>query len=165
MLMKPDSEDLWFLPLGGCGEIGMNFNVYGHDGKWLIIDCGLTFNDAPADNNNHRSQRRCVQMADPAFIAAKKDDIVGMIITHAHEDHIGAVQYLWPQLECPIFTTAFTAAILQRKLAETSFLSHVPVRVVDSSDCIDIGPFNVEWISKKHSVPEPHSQLIKTSAG
>lgn len=163
--MTPDIEDLWFLPLGGCGEIGMNFNVYGHHGKWLIIDCGLTFDEGSVDNGSQRSQRRSVQMADPAFIAARSDDIVGMIITHAHEDHIGAVQYLWPQLKCPIYTTAFTAAILQRKLAETSFLEDVPVRIVERADRIDIGPFNVEWIGMTHSVPEPFSLLIKTSAG
>lgn len=163
--MTPDSEDLWFLPLGGCGEIGMNFNLYGHAGKWLIIDCGLTFSDMPDAEGNRHGQRRHVQMADPEFIAARSEDIVGMIITHAHEDHIGAVQYLWPQLKCPVFTTAFTANILQRKLSETTFQAEVPVRVVESADCIDIGPFNVEWISMTHSVPEPHSLLIKTPAG
>ena len=161
--MTPDSEDMWFLPLGGCGEIGMNFNVYGHDGKWLIIDCGLTFHEDPTDQDAPRSQRRSVQMADPAFIAERSEDIVGMIITHAHEDHIGAVQYLWPRLKCPVYTTAFTAAILQRKLSETTFGADVPVRIVESTDCIDIGPFNVEWIGMTHSVPEPHSLLIKTS--
>ena len=143
----------------------MNFNVYGHDGKWLIIDCGLTFSDTPDENGKSAGQRRHVQMADPAFIAEKSDDIVGMIITHAHEDHIGAVQYLWPQLQCPIFTTAFTAAILSRKLSETTFKQDVPVRVVDTTDRIDIGPFNVEWIGMTHSVPEPHSLLIKTAVG
>ncbi len=143
----------------------MNFNVYGHDGKWLIVDCGLTFSDTPDEDGKTSGQRRHVQMADPKFIAEKSDDIVGMIITHAHEDHIGAVQYLWPQLRCPIYTTAFTAAILSRKLSETSFQSDVPVRVVESSDRIDIGPFNVEWIGMTHSVPEPHSLLIKTPVG
>lgn len=161
--MTPDSEDLWFLPLGGCGEIGMNFNLYGHDGKWLIIDCGLTFSDAPDTTVNKRgSANRHVQMADPAFIASKRDDIVGMIITHAHEDHIGAVQYLWPQLKCPIFTTEFTATILHRKLSETTFHSEVPVQVVERSDRINIGPFHVEWIGATHSVPEPFSLLITT---
>lgn len=167
--MTPNSEDLWFLPLGGCGEIGMNFNVYGHDGKWLIIDCGLTFSDTPdppEDNNNKQrgNSNRNVQMADPRFIAEKKDDIVGMIITHAHEDHIGAVQYLWPELRCPIFTTSFTGNILHRKLSETGFHKDVPVTIVNRGDCVDIGPFSVEWIGMTHSVPEPFSLLIKTAA-
>ncbi len=163
--MTPTSEDLWFLPLGGCGEIGMNFNLYGHDGKWLIVDCGLTFSDAPDTAEKQNNNTRNVQMADPAFIVERRDDIAGMIITHAHEDHIGAVQYLWPLLQCPLFTTAFTAQILQRKLSETTFAADVPVRVVERSDCIDIGPFSVEWIGMTHSVPEPFSLLIKTDAG
>lgn len=165
--MTPDSEDLWFLPLGGCGEIGMNFNLYGHDGKWLIIDCGLTFSDAPDESTTTRRNpaTRHVQMADPEFIVDKRDDIVGMIITHAHEDHIGAVQYLWPELRCPVFTTGFTANILHRKLSETRFHEEVPVRVVERGDRIDIGPFNVEWIGMTHSVPEPFSLLITTPVG
>ena len=124
--MKPDSEDLWFAPLGGCGEIGMNFNLYGHNGQWLIVDCGLTFSDhIPAaetkpttevhKTSQQASARRDVQMADPAFIAERSEEIAGLIITHAHEDHIGAVPYLWPELKCPIYTTAFTAYILRRK--------------------------------------------------
>ncbi len=171
--MTPKSDDLWFIPLGGCGEIGMNFNLYGHDGQWLIVDCGLTFSDTVSSDSNAATagnskgtpvRLRDVQMADPAFIAERKDDIAGMIITHAHEDHIGAVQYLWPQLQCPIFTTALTAHVLRRKLAEAQ-LNDVPIVVVDSGQIVDIGPFNVEWIHMTHSIPEPHSLLIKTPAG
>lgn len=163
--MTPKTDDLWFIPLGGCGEIGMNFNLYGHDGKWLIVDCGLTFSDtASTDKSQPQTPTRDVQMADPAFITERLNDISGMIITHAHEDHIGAVQYLWPQLKCPIFTTALTAHVLRRKLAEVQ-LNDVPVTVVKSGQCIDIGPFSVEWIHMAHSIPEPHSLLIKTPAG
>jgi len=103
-------------------------------------------------------------MADPAFIADRINDITGMIITHAHEDHIGAVQYLWPQLKCPVFTTALTAHVLRRKLAEAQLVD-VPITVVESGQKVDIGPFNVEWIQMTHSIPEPHSLLIKTAAG
>jgi len=163
--MTPGLDDLWFLPLGGCGEIGMNFNLYGHAGKWLIVDCGLTFSDAPDQPGNSPTPTRHVQMADPEFIASRQEDIVGMIITHAHEDHIGAVQYLWPQLKCPVYTTAFTATILQRKLAETNFLEEVSINIVERSDTLDIGPFSVEWIGMTHSVPEPFSLLIKTPVG
>lgn len=182
--MTPDSEDLWFAPLGGCGEIGMNFNLYGHDGQWLIVDCGLTFSDhVPADESTPNSDpgstkpatsqktsrqasaRRDVQMANPAFIAERSDDIAGLIITHAHEDHIGAVPYLWPELKCPIYTTAFTAYILRRKLAEFNLLDQVNIRVIDTGDVIDIGPFTVEWIAMTHSVPEPCGLLINTAAG
>ena len=174
--MKPDSEDLWFAPLGGCGEIGMNFNLYGHNGQWLIVDCGLTFSDhVPAaetkpttevhKTSQQASARRDVQMADPAFIAERSEEIAGLIITHAHEDHIGAVPYLWPELKCPIYTTAFTAYILRRKLSEFNLLDQVNIRVVDTGDVIDIGPFSVEWIAMTHSVPEPCGLLINTSAG
>ncbi len=146
----------------------MNFNVYGHDGKWLIVDCGLTFSDAPDAESpakplsgNHRN----VQMADPQFITERIDDIAALIITHAHEDHIGAVQYLWPQLKCPIYTTAFTGQILSRKLSETGFHADVPIHIVGQSDTVQIGPFSVEWIGMTHSVPEPCSLLITTPAG
>lgn len=170
--MTPNSDDLWFIPLGGCGEIGMNMNLYGHDGQWLIVDCGLTFSDSVDNTGNNGSntgqgsptRSRDVQMADPSFIAERKADIAGMIITHAHEDHIGAVQYLWPQLQCPIFTTPLTAHILRRKLAEAQ-LNDVPIVVVESGQIVDIGPFNAEWIQMTHSIPEPHSLLIKTPAG
>lgn len=170
--MTPDKEDLWFAPLGGCGEIGMNLNLYGHDGQWLIVDCGLTFSDqnpeqtdpSPSSQSPDQS-RRDVQMADPAFIAERACDIAGLVITHAHEDHIGAVPYLWPQLKCPIYTTAFTAYILRRKLAEYDLLDDVTIRIVEAGDVLDIGPFNVEWIAMTHSVPEPCGLLISTSAG
>lgn len=180
--MTPDKEDLWFAPLGGCGEIGMNFNLFGHDSKWLIVDCGLTFSDSPdptarpdpgtepgesqaASPPKTNNGRRNVQMADPTFISERASDIAGMVITHAHEDHIGAVPYLWPLLKCPIYTTAFTAYILRRKLAEYDLLDEVTIRIVEAGDVIDIGPFNVEWINMTHSVPEPFSLLINTPAG
>ncbi len=174
--MTPDKEDLWFAPLGGCGEIGMNLNLYGHDGQWLIVDCGLTFSDQPTATPpdptpgvqpppGRSNARKDVQMADPAFIAERADDIAGMVITHAHEDHIGAVAYLWPMLKCPIYTTAFTAYILQRKLAEYDLHNEVPVHIVESGDIVDIGVFNVEWIAMTHSVPEPCGLVISTPVG
>ena len=109
--MNPGNEDLWFLPLGGCGEIGMNMNLYGHDGSWLMVDCGITF-------SSHDEPGPHVQMANPEFISQQRDRLVALLITHAHEDHVGAVAHLWPQLRCPVYCTAFTAAILRRKLIE-----------------------------------------------
>ncbi len=161
--MTPGKEDLWFLPLGGCGEIGMNFNLYGHDGHWLIIDCGLSFSELPGESGQ-RSASRVVQMADPAFIVERRDEIAGMIITHAHEDHIGAVPLLWPQLQCPIYTTAFTGHVLRRKLAEAR-IEDVPVHLVRTGQHVDIGPFSVEWLGLTHSIPEPHGMVIRTPAG
>lgn len=99
--MTPDADDFWFLPLGGCGEIGMNLNLYGHGGRWLMVDCGITFERLSANTTQ-------IQMPDPGFIAARRERLCGLVITHAHEDHVGAVASLWPQLQCPVYTTRFT---------------------------------------------------------
>ncbi|TGN39255.1 ribonuclease J [Marinobacter confluentis] len=166
--MTPDEHDLWFLPLGGTGEIGMNLNLYGHDGQWLMVDCGVTFpkpGRVSADGTVHHSGEPPVQMADPAFIADRRDQLAGLIITHAHEDHIGAVPYLWPLLQCPIYTSRFTAEILRRKLAEFDLLHLVPIFVVDVGDRKTIGPFQVEWLALTHSIPDPNALMIRTSAG
>jgi ribonuclease J len=156
--MTPTSEDLWFLPLGGSGEIGMNLNLYGHDGRWLMVDCGITFGN-PDDTGPH------VQMADPQFIASRRQTLSGLVITHAHEDHVGAVAHLWRQLKCPIYTTAFTAEILRRKLAEAGLLGDVPIHLVRTGDRFDLDVFNLEWVALTHSTPEPHALVIRTPAG
>ena len=116
--MDLDTEDLSFLPLGGTGEIGMNLNLYRCDGKWLAVDCGIGFGGAAHPEVD-------VMMPDPAFIAGRRDQLLGLVITHAHEDHIGAVAWLWPQLRCPVYATPFAAAVLKRKLAETGSI-HSP---------------------------------------
>ncbi|MCZ6605532.1 MAG: MBL fold metallo-hydrolase, partial [Alphaproteobacteria bacterium] len=107
----PTDEGLIFLPLGGSGEIGMNLNLYCHRGAWLMIDCGVTFGDESTPGID-------VLMPDPAFIVERREALAGMVLTHAHEDHIGAVPYIWPMLRCPVFATAFTAEVLRAKLAE-----------------------------------------------
>jgi len=101
MTDRPGRDELLFLPLGGCGEIGMNLNLYGHDGKWLMVDLGITF-------GNESTPGIDVIMPDPAFIVKNRADLLGLVLTHAHEDHIGAVPYLWPRLRCPIYATPFT---------------------------------------------------------
>ena len=94
--MTPDESDFWFLPLGGTGEIGMNLNLYGHDGRWLMVDCGVTFEaKTDIDGEPVEGAQAHVQMADPQFIVDRKEQLDGLVITHAHEDHIGAVPYLW----------------------------------------------------------------------
>ena len=166
--MTPDHHDLWFLPLGGTGEIGMNLNLYGHDGRWLMVDCGVTFprpGRVSADGRVHHRGEPPVQMADPAFIADRRDQLAGLVITHAHEDHVGAVPYLWPLLQCPIYTSRFTAEILRRKLAEHELLHRVPIHVVDVGDRRGIGPFEVEWLALTHSIPDPNALMIRTAAG
>ncbi|MBW7472110.1 ribonuclease J [Marinobacter sp. M216] len=166
--MTPDHNDLWFLPLGGTGEIGMNLNLYGHDGQWLMVDCGVTFprpGRVAADGTIHHSGEPPVQMADPAFIADRRDQLAGLVITHAHEDHVGAVPYLWPLLQCPIYTSRFTAEILRRKLAEFDLLHRVPIIVVETGESRQIGPFDVQWLALTHSIPDPNALMIRTEIG
>ncbi|MEQ8357780.1 MAG: ribonuclease J [Kiloniellaceae bacterium] len=152
------AEDLYFIPLGGTGEIGMNLNLYGHKGAWLMVDLGITFSDGKLPGVD-------VLMPDPSFIEERRDDLAGLILTHAHEDHIGAVPYLWPELRCPIYATQFTAALLRRKLAEAGLLDEVPLTVVPLSGSFSVGPFEIELITLTHSIPEPNAVVIRTAAG
>jgi ribonuclease J len=152
------NRDLVFLPLGGAGEIGMNLNLYGHAGKWLMVDCGITFGDDTTPGVD-------VIMPDPAFIVERRDDLAGLVLTHAHEDHLGAVHWLWPQLECPIYATPFTAAVLRRKLAEAGLERAAKITEVPMSGTFDVGPFGIELITLTHSIPEPNAVVIRTKAG
>ena len=102
----PPRNDVTFLPLGGCGEIGMNCNLFGHDGQWLAVDCGITLERVPG------APRPSVQMPDLSFISARRERLSALIITHAHEDHLGALPYLWEQLRCAVYATPFAAAVL-----------------------------------------------------
>lgn len=140
----------------------MNLNLYGHDGHWLMVDCGVTFNDVLSETNSTVHEVVC---ADPAFIAARHADLAGIVITHAHEDHVGALPALWKKFQCPVYTTAFTAEFLRRKLARVGLLAKVPLIVVESGAVQDIGPFQVEWLPMTHSIPEPQSLVIRTEAG
>ncbi|MFQ5972703.1 MAG: ribonuclease J [Alphaproteobacteria bacterium] len=149
-------NDLVFLPLGGAGEIGMNLNLYGHAGKWLAIDCGVTFGDETTPGAD-------VIMPDPTFLAERRDDLVGLVLTHAHEDHIGAVQYLWTRLQCPMYATPFTAAVLRHKLADAGV--DAEVTEIAMSSRIAIGPFELELITLTHSIPEPNAVAVRTPAG
>ena len=148
----PGPDEFLFLPLGGTGEIGMNLNLYGHDEKWLMVDCGITFGD-------ERTPGIDVIMPDPAFIEERIEDLCGLVLTNAHEDHLGAVQYLWPKLKCPIYATPFTAAVLRRKLTEVDFGRKVEIIEVPMSGTFDVGPFNIELITLTHSIPFPNPML------
>ena len=158
MSLVPGSDEVLFVPLGGTGEIGMNLNVYGHDGKWLIVDCGVTFGDPSIPGVD-------VMMADPTFITDRRKDLVGIFITHAHEDHVGAVAHLWPRLKCPVYVTSFTAKILKRKLEEAGIAGKVPVHEIPSSGQVQLGPFDLGLVSVTHSIPEPNSLILRTKAG
>ena len=158
---RPDYGDpnaLFFVPLGGAGEIGMNLNVYGYRGDWLIIDCGVTFGDDSQPGLE-------VVMPDPGFIVERRDRLLGIVATHAHEDHIGAIPYLWRQLRCPIWATPFTASFLRTKLAETGFADQVKINVVPLSGRFTIGPFDLELITLTHSIPEPNAVALRTPIG
>lgn len=152
----PSKKDFWFLPLGGSGEIGMNMNLYGHDGAWLIVDLGVMFNDRLGID---------VLTPNPEFIAERQDRLAGLVLTHAHEDHVGAVPYLWLALQCPIYATKFTAAVLRNKLSEVSWGHRVPVIEIPLSGEVKIGPFNIEFVTLTHSIPEPNALLLSTPLG
>ena len=156
--MDAISGDLAFLPLGGTGEIGMNLNLYRCNGKWLAIDCGIGFGGSELPEVD-------VMMADPGFIADRRDHLLGLVITHAHEDHIGAVAHLWPQLRCPVYATPFAAAVLRRKLTEVGLQNQVKVHVVPTGGTIDLAPFALQFIRVAHSIPEAQAVAITTPYG
>ena len=153
-----DADALYFVPLGGAGEIGMNLNVYGYGGDWLIIDCGVTFGDDSQPGLE-------VVMPDPAFIVERRDRLLGIVATHAHEDHIGAIPYLWTQLRCPVWATPFTASLLCAKLVEAGLADRVRINVVPTSGRFTIGPFDLELITLTHSIPEPNAVALRTPVG
>jgi ribonuclease J len=150
------SGDLSFLPLGGTGEIGMNLNLYRSAGKWLAIDCGIGFGGADMPEVE-------IMMPDPAFIAERRDRLVGLVITHAHEDHVGAVAHLWPSLKCPIYATPFAAAVLRRKLSEAHLLQQVKLHVIPPGGSFELGPFALTFIRVSHSIPEAQALVIRAA--
>ncbi len=156
--MKFDKKELYFLPLGGSGEIGMNVNLYHYNGKWLMIDLGAGF----ADDNLPGID---IIAPDISFVQKIKKDFLGVLLTHAHEDHLGAIPYLWEEIKCPIYATSFTAAVLRAKLSEMPFGKDVKINEIDSRSPISIGPFDIKMISLTHSIPEMHAMVIRTEFG
>lgn len=154
----PPDDALWFLPLGGCGEIGINLYLYGTAGKWLMIDCGVMFPDENAPGIE-------LIMPDISFIAERRENLLGIVVTHGHEDHHGAIQYLWPQLRCPIYATNFTAEMLRIKMAEAGFKGQAKITELPIGGNFEIGPFKGEMIQVTHSVPESHMILLDTPHG
>jgi ribonuclease J len=153
---RPD--ELVFLALGGVGEIGMNLALYGYAGRWLMIDCGISFADETLPGVD-------VIMPDPAFIAERVGELDGLVVTHAHEDHLGAIPYLWPRLRCPVYATPFTAAVLRAKLAEAGLEHEVPITEVPMSGKFSVGPFALELVTLTHSIPEPNAVVLHTPLG
>ncbi|WP_339046341.1 ribonuclease J [Candidatus Mesenet endosymbiont of Agriotes lineatus] len=153
-----DNNDFLFIPLGGVGEIGMNVSLYHYQGKWIMIDLGMGF----AGSNMPGVD---LIVADISFIAKKKENLLGIILTHAHEDHLGAIQYLWKDLGCPVFATNFTAAFLRSKLREFKLEDAVPINIVEQNESFILGPFDIEFINVTHSIPEANAIAIGTDAG
>jgi ribonuclease J len=155
----PDpTGDLAFIPLGGTGEIGMNLNVYRCDGALLAIDCGIGFGGAEHPETE-------IMCPDPAWLADRRDKLTGLVITHAHEDHVGAVAHLWPMLRCPIYASPFASAVLRRKLAEAGHLGDVKIVTVPLCGRFVVGPFDLEFLHVSHSIPEAQALAIRTRHG
>ncbi len=157
-MTESSNDDFAFVPLGGTGEIGMNFNLYRCRERWLAVDCGIGF-AGPAFPEAE------ILVPDPGFIAARRAALLGLVITHAHEDHIGAVAHLWPRLRCPVYATPFAAAMLRRKLAEAQLLAEVTLHIVPPGGEIDLAPFRLRLIPVAHSIPEAQALAIETPAG
>lgn len=157
-MYQPPEDALWLLPLGGSGEIGMNMNLYGTAGKWLMVDCGVMFADETTPGID-------IITPDASFIIERRDDLLGIVVTHAHEDHFGAIDRLWTRLRCPVYATPFAAALLRNKFDQADILNDVRLIEIPVGGSFQAGPFSVEFVPVTHSVPEAQMLAIKTTHG
>jgi len=155
--MKPGNE-LIFLPLGGSGEIGMNVNLYGTQGKWVMVDLGMTFADPNLPGVD-------LVLPDLGFIEERSEDLLGIVLTHGHEDHIGAIPYLAAELGVPLYATPFTAGLIRHKLEEEGVANEVKLHVIEKEGGFDLGPFHFTYVPLAHSIPEGNALLIETPHG
>lgn len=157
-----NDNGLYFLPLGGSGEIGMNLNLYGYgpeeNRKWIMVDCGVTFGDLTTPGVD-------IIMPDPDFIEERAHDLLAIILTHAHEDHMGAVAHLWERFRCPIYATPFTAWLMVDRLKEKGLHKQAIVNVVPLDGHINLDPFDISFVTLTHSIPEPNGLAIRTPEG
>ena len=151
-------DHLYFLPLGGSGEYGGNLNLYQYNGSWLMIDLGISFADPEMPGID-------VLMPDPSYMERQRHRLAGLIVTHAHEDHIGAIPYLWERLQCPIYVTPFAASFLYAKLNEAGILDRPEIHVVKQNEVFAVGPFQCRMVPVTHSIPESSMVEISTPAG
>ena len=155
-------EEFIFCPLGGSGEIGMNMNLYAYGKpenlKWIIVDVGVTFADDTVPGVD-------LIYPDPGFIIDKKDDLLGIVLTHAHEDHIGAIAHIWPKLKCNIYATPFTALLITEKFKEKKIDITSYIKIVELNSTLQLKPFIIEFITLTHSILEPNGLRIETPAG
>ncbi len=156
--MSVNTGDLALIPLGGTGEIGLNLNVYRCDGALMAVDCGIGF--AGAD-----SPEAEVMVPDATWLIERRDKLLGLVITHAHEDHVGAVAHLWPQLRCPVYATPFAVAVLRRKLGEAGLLHQVRLHTIPAGGSFEMGPYKLQFLRVAHSIPEAQALAIRTRHG
>ena len=156
------NNELIFCPLGGSGEIGMNMNLYAYGNennkKWIIVDIGVSFADDSIPGID-------LIYPDPGFLLDKKDDLLGIVLTHAHEDHIGAIAHIWPQLNCDIYATPFTAILVQEKFKEKKIDISNKIKIVKLNSEITLGPFKIDFVTLTHSILEPNGLSIHTPVG
>jgi ribonuclease J len=156
-------DELVLLPLGGAGEIGMNFNAYGFgppdERQWIVVDCGVLF------GRETTTPGIDLIMPDIRYLAEQRENVLAIVLTHAHEDHIGAIGHLWPMLRCPLYATPFTARLIEGKLEEAGLRDRVRVKPVPLGGHLDIGPFSIDFISITHSILEPNALAIRTPLG
>lgn len=155
--MRVNPDALYLLPLGGTGEIGMNLNLYGHAGRWLMVDCGVMFGRTDLDSY--------AVFPDVDYIAERREQLDGLVLTHAHQDHLGAVRDLWPRLRCPVYATRFAVEMLRGPLREVGLHDKVPLRVVDEDARFTVGPFDLQRVPITHSTVEMAGLVIRTPAG
>tara|TARA_Y100001936_G_scaffold238774_1_gene270982 strand:+ start:2430 stop:4088 length:1659 start_codon:yes stop_codon:yes gene_type:complete len=155
-------DELLFCPLGGSGEIGMNMNLFAYgkpeNHKWIIVDIGVTFADDTVPGID-------IIYPDPGFIIDRKEDLLGIVLTHAHEDHIGAIAHIWPKLKCKIYATPFTSVLIIEKFKEKKVDITDFLKVVELNSTVNIDPFKIEFITLTHSILEPNGLRIQTPAG
>ena len=155
-------DELLFCPLGGSGEIGMNMNLFAYgqpeNQKWIIVDVGVTFADDTVPGVD-------IIYPDPGFIIDKKDDLLGIVLTHAHEDHIGAIAHVWPKLKCKIYATPFTSVLITEKFKEKKIDITGYLKIVELNSTINLDPFKIEFVTLTHSILEPNGLRIQTPAG
>ena len=157
-----NEEELFFCPLGGSGEIGMNMNLYAYgnenEKKWIIVDMGVAFADEAIPGVD-------LILPDAGFIIEKKEDLLGIVLTHAHEDHIGSVSHIWPSLKCKLYATPFTAALIVEKFKEKKIDISPYLNVVALNSKIKLGHFEIDFVTLTHSILEPNGLCIKTPVG
>ncbi|MFO1243023.1 MAG: ribonuclease J [Rickettsiales bacterium] len=151
-------NELLFVPLGGSNEIGMNLNLYHLNGKWLMVDLGIGFADDYLPGIE-------VLLPDIEFIVEHREDLLGLVLTHAHEDHLGAVTYLWDELQCPVYATPFTASVLRHKMMGEGIVGSIPIHELKVGSKLELGPFKLDLITVTHSIPEMQAIAIETERG